>query len=326
MNVSTKLFLGICIVVFTIGCIKEYSFETGKLNGSVSSGSLKDSLGNCQNIEIKGNYYADTTLTDSNYVLVKVNITSAGKYLISSDTANGFWFRDSGFVLPGLQTIKLKGFGKPILPLNTDFLVSYNNSVCTFQISLVAILPPSPVMRDYFPTEVGSNWAYNITGSTDTLHVEATPKDSVIGGNTYRVFVGKQNLVPNDTAYYRKNSGNYYRYAALDANSPKIEILFLKDNQPILSQWESPINNTTYQGVATQVKMRFTILGMNTTVTVNGNSIDSVIKIQNDLQYKVFGTYTTATTFNTFFAKNIGLINLDAPSSFSQTIRRWKIY
>lgn len=326
MNVSTKLFLGFCIVVFSIGCIKEYSYETGTLNGTVSSGSLKDSLGNCQNIEIKGNYYADTTLTDSNYVLVKVNITSAGKYVINTDTSNGFWFRDSGFVLPGLQTIKLKGFGKPILPLNTDFLVSYNNSVCTFQIILATILPQPPIIRDYFPTEVGSNWAYNITGSSDTLHVDATAKDTVIGGNTYRVFVGKQNLLPNDTAYYRKNSGNYYRYAALDANSPKIEILFLKDNQPILSQWESPISNTTYLGTATEVKMRFTILAMNTTVTVNGNVIDSVINVQNDLQYKVFGTYTTATTFNTFFAKNIGLINLDAPASFSQTIRRWKIY
>ena len=104
------------------------------------------------------------------------------------------------------------------------------------------------------------------------------------------------------------------------------EILFLKDNQPILSQWESPISNTTYLGTATEVKMRFTILAMNTTVTVNGNVIDSVINVQNDLQYKLFGTYTTATTFNTFFAKNIGLINLDAPASFSQTIRRWKIY
>jgi hypothetical protein len=325
MKVSIKFLLGICFIFIIGGCIKEYSLERNSLTGSISLGSLKDSLGNCQGIEIKGKYYADSTLTDSNFVLVKVNITNPGKYVTGTDTSNGFWFRDSGYVIPGLQTIKLKGFGKPILPLNTAFTVNYNNTVCTFEISLAAILPPN-IIRDYFPTEVGSNWGYNVSGSSDTLHVDATSKDSVIGGNTFRVFIGKQNLVPNDTAYYRKNSGNYYRYAALDANSPKVEILFLKDNQPILSQWESPISNTTYQGVATQVKMRFTILAMNTTVTVNGNSIDSVIKVQNDLQYKVFGVYTTAVTFNTFFAKNIGLINLDAPASFSQTIRRWKIY
>lgn len=322
MQTSLKIVVVFFCIFFAASCIKEYSYETG-ISKSIALGTLQDTLGNCQLITIKGNYNADTTLTDSNYVLVKVNITTAGNYVIATDTVNGFWFRDSGFIVPGLQTIKLKGYGKPILPLNSTFMVTFGNSFCIFEI--VFNIPPK-VYRDYFPTEIGSNWAYNFLGITDTMHVDATPKDSIIAGNTYRVFISKQNLLPDDTSFYRKNAGNYYSYEAIDDSSNQVELIFLKDNQTVTTQWDSPTANTTLMGAPTEVKIHYTIMAMNTSVNINGNTFDSVIQVKNDLQYKLFGMFSTALSYNTYFAKNIGLINVDAGALFSQSIRRWTIY
>ena len=324
-RIATFLFI-ISSIIFITSCYKDYSLERGQNNNGLSTGSLKDSLGNCQNIIIKGIYKADTLLRDSNYVLIQVNVTASGQYKISSDTANGFWFRDSGYAVTGLQRIKLRGYGKPILPLNTNFFVTYNNSFCTFTVNIIGAVIQGPVISDYFPTSIGSNWGYDKAGSADTIHVDATAKDSIIAGNTYRVFIQKQNSFPNDTTYYRKGAGNYYGYDALDDSSAKIELLFLKDNVPVVSQWDSPIAQTTYMGLATEVRMHYTILAKNISVNLNGNMIDSVIKVQNDLQYKVFGNFTTTLSFTTFFAKNIGLVDFDVPGFDRQTIKRWKIY
>jgi hypothetical protein len=313
------------IIILIAACSKETSHELrGNIYGS-SSGTLKDSLGNCQGIIVNGIYKADSVLTDSNYIVVKVNVTGSGQYKIFSDTANGFWFRDSGYITAGLQNIKVRGYGKPILPLNTDFVVSYNNSICIFTVNLVTPPVPLPIFRDYFPTTIGSNWAYDLAGVTDTLHVDASPKDSVISGTTYRVFYGVRGTV-KDTSLYSKTGNDYYRYTSLDFNSINMPLLFLKDNQPVVTQWESSIANTMYNGIPTQVKMRYTLLAVNVARTVNGNVFDSVIQVQNDLQYKVVGTFQTAQTFNTYYAKNVGLIEFSIPGSYSQTIRRWKVY
>lgn len=123
-------------IILAVACQKEYSLDSGTATGSSAEGTLKDTLGNCQPIIINGKYIADSTLKDSNYVLIQVNITSVGNYKINTDVQNGYSFRDSGyFSAKGLQTVKLKGFGKPILPIASDFTVSFNNTNCFFRIT-----------------------------------------------------------------------------------------------------------------------------------------------------------------------------------------------
>lgn len=322
---SFKNIMVACMLLFVAACTKETSYERNANLYGPAVGTLKDSVGNCQGIIVNGTYKADTSLNDNNYLLVRVNITTPGRYTISSDTANGFWFRDSGYTTSGLQTLKIRGYGKPILPLNTDFILTYNNSACLFTVQLIAPPPPAPIIRDYFPTTIGSNWAYNVAGFTDTLHVDASPKDTIIAGNTYRIFYGFRGTV-YDTGYYRKTGGDYYRFDALNANTGRLPLLFLKDNQPILTQWDSQLANTTFNGLPTQVRMHYTLMGVNISRTVNGNVFDSVIQVKNELQYQIVGTFQTIQTINTYFAKNVGLIEFEIPGLYSQTIRRWKVY
>ncbi len=128
------LFLGMALLAT---CKKDYSIEGNGFNNN-ATGTLLDSAGNCQQIVVAGTYQVDTVLTDNNYLLVNVNFTSVGKYKIQTDTVNGFWFIDSATILnTGSQIIKVKGYGKPLLPVNPTFLVSFNDSYCFFMVPIV---------------------------------------------------------------------------------------------------------------------------------------------------------------------------------------------
>lgn len=114
-------------------CQKEFSFE----RGNPASGTLKDTAGNCLPVAINGRYSVDSTLTDSNYVVIKVNFSTPGSYTIFTDSSNGFSFQASGFVKDtGMQSIRLMGTGKPTVSQQTDFSVVFDSSICTFSVSV----------------------------------------------------------------------------------------------------------------------------------------------------------------------------------------------
>ncbi len=129
------LFILFPLAVLWTSCSKEESFESGANAAGLATGTLTDTLGNCQPITIKGSYKVDSTLNDSNYITVQVNVTSTGQYKISTDIVNGFSFRDSGvFTSTGIFIVKLKGTGKPILPTNSSFEVRFGTAACLFSI------------------------------------------------------------------------------------------------------------------------------------------------------------------------------------------------
>jgi hypothetical protein len=120
-----------------VSCKKETSIENG---GSVTvnaTGTLKDSSGNCYPDSVAGTFYDGVTPGDTNYVQIKVNVATAGTYLITTDTVNGFYFKDSGFFTnTGLYIINLKAYGTPILQKATDFNVTFDSSVCSFTVNV----------------------------------------------------------------------------------------------------------------------------------------------------------------------------------------------
>jgi hypothetical protein len=74
-----------------------------------AAGSLaKDSNGNCLPVLINGNYVADSTVSDENFITVDVNVTSPGSYVIYTDTLNGYSFKALGnFTNTGINKVKL---------------------------------------------------------------------------------------------------------------------------------------------------------------------------------------------------------------------------
>lgn len=309
-------------VFFMNACKKDLSVETGNTGGT-AMGTVLDSLGNCQQIIVHGNYRVDSILTDSNYLLIKLNITSRGKYKVSSDSSNGFWFSDSGFVITtGLQTVKIKGHGKPLLPMVTTKTISFDSTVC--QVNINCGLLPLSTNNDYFPTTVGSNWTYYYGSNlTDTSVTTVTNLYAIIGLNAYSLFSDIYPTPPNDTLIYRKDgNGNYYQYTKLlDSSSTWIDYPFLKDNLTVGSAWESDTIQGILNGQHVTMKYGFTITAQNSSFVFNGINYSNVIAVQEVPYLKLSSDPPSAfipqtqSTDNSYYAKGIGWIATTYPSS-----------
>ena len=136
MKVYRSLLCLLLLTVFVMSCKKEYSYEKGVFTpsaGSLQSGTTGDCLGSV----VGGTYQADISLADSNYVDVKVDVTTAGSYTISTDTINGFYFSAVGsFTATGENTVRLQGNGKPQTVGTNIFTVTYDRTLCTFSITV----------------------------------------------------------------------------------------------------------------------------------------------------------------------------------------------
>ena len=135
MKAQKSLFWLLLLTVFIMSCKKEYSYEKGVSNpssGSLQSGTTGDCLGSI----VGGVYKADTTLTDSNYVDIKVDVSTVGDYTIRTDTINGFYFSAAdSFTATGENTVRLQGNGKPQTVGSNIFTVTYDSTQCTFSIT-----------------------------------------------------------------------------------------------------------------------------------------------------------------------------------------------
>jgi hypothetical protein len=129
-------FLRLLLFVLTAGilftsCQKELSAETGSAIGTIA----KDAGGNCAPATPSGAYKKDTALNATNFVDIQLDITNVGIYIVTTDTVNGYYFRATGVTpLPGVNIIRLVGFGKPITAGTDLFKVKFNTDVCEFSV------------------------------------------------------------------------------------------------------------------------------------------------------------------------------------------------
>jgi len=138
MKAQKSLFWLALLTTFVMACKKEHSYEKGITNPS--SGSLQSGgTGDCLGSTVGGFYKVDTTLTDSNYVDVKVDVTKVGDFTISTDNINGFYFHSAGsFAATGENTVRLRGTGTPQTLGTNIFTVAYDSTQCTFSVITLA--------------------------------------------------------------------------------------------------------------------------------------------------------------------------------------------
>ena len=329
--------LSIFLTLFFIfnSCKKEFSLEKGGYGGT-AQGELVDSLGNCKSAAVVGIYKVDTTISSiTNYVLIKVNFTAPGKYYIYSDTVNGMWFLDSGFVIStGPAVIKLKGYGTPILPKTTNFALLFNNNLCGFSVSISGSggtgggggTSGTGSKGDYFPTTNGSSFVYEYIpklGVIDTFSVKVALGLIQVDSLSYAQFATRL----QDTFYFAKDGkGNYYSYSTVDFDYtflfdsiPKkfISYPFLKENAFVGDTWQSGDYGTVKfisSGVTEygDAKAVFTIITKNTVpYTIGGKTYNNVINVKRDIMFKPTGSssYKLVLSGNSFYAKDYGLID-----------------
>jgi hypothetical protein len=332
----------LCAFMLFMACNKEYSVENGVFGG-VAQGELIDSLGNCKNPTVVGNYIEDTALNSTtNYVIINVNFTSQGKYKIYSDTQNGMWFIDSGFtVSPGSTTIKLKGYGTPILPKVTDFALMFNNTLCGFSITSTGAGGAgsgSGSKGDYFPTTSGSSWEYQYVPQPDKFTVTVANDQVKVTGDP--IFYSKFGTSVQDTFYFGKDgAGKYYAYSTVDFDytfifdsipDKYISYVFLDENAAVGASWSTPdygeVKLTGSNGVVEygMAKAVFTIASKNSSpgYTIGGKTYTDVIKVKRDIMFKAnaSSTYKLVLSGDSYYAKNYGLIDQVFAGPPSQSI------
>ncbi|MDR3716808.1 MAG: hypothetical protein P4L51_28705 [Puia sp.] len=123
-------------IILILSCGKESSYE--KPLSSSSSGSLLSPFGDCLPSSSYGVFKTGSTLTAANYIEIQVSVTKTGKYLISTDTVNGFSFKGQGvFSSTGVDTVRLAGTGKPAAKGTSTFHFTYDSTTCSIDIPVV---------------------------------------------------------------------------------------------------------------------------------------------------------------------------------------------
>lgn len=326
-NITQIIIPALLAIVLLVSCEKEYSLENGGFS-MTARGTLLDSLGNCKQMKVNGSYKVDVNLTSSNFVQANVNFITTGKYKIYSDTVNGMWFQDSGFVLTtGTQKVSVRGYGKPLLPKSSVFTLKFNGTACTFTVTTSGSGGTGGGGGDdYFPTTTASNWTYKYMpgiGNIDTFRVEVAEQTLTIDSLEYFQFARSL----GDTFYFAKNSaiGNYYALSTIDFDYafifdsvPPFFITypFLKERAAVNESWETEEYGTvklTTAGVTEYgvTKATFTIVSKNTVpYTVGGNTYQNVIAVRRQILFKpTNGTFRPVLTGISYYAKGFGLID-----------------
>jgi hypothetical protein len=324
-NYRHRLLLALLLPVLLIACSKELSFEAGNtVPGSSAAGTLSGGPGDCANLSITGVYGQGLALDTSHKLLVEVTFTTEGTYTISTDTVNGVWFRASGNVSgPGTVVVPLQGYGSPLNPGEFTLRVSYRGSSCTIPFTVLPI-QAAPAAGDYFPMSLNSNWTYQ---SSDP---DATPADtfrSTSRGGSFN-FPGVASPLALfewaadgflDSLYYRKAAGDYFQYGDLDLlgvfDLPVPgEFIFLKDNVPTGTVWTSAENTALLLGQQVKTRLRMELLAKDVDVAVFGKVYRNVIKVKvtQQVQLVAIAPYIDIKSFETWFARGIGLISVVA--------------
>lgn len=277
----------------------------------------------CQDFQLTGDYVVNTGMTGANTVAIKVNVTTAGTYDITTATSNGINFAGSGALAIGAQTIILTASGTPIAAGNSNFVVTVGASSCNF--SVLVTDGTVPATDDYFPRTAGSNWSYEYDDTPDdTLYMRAKAGTVTLGGNQYTVFEATPDLTAvgfGDYGAYRRNGADYHTYIDLKDyilnidNPAPVDYIFLKDNVPAGNNWQSSSVNATIAGQAFTLRVSSTVDQKDVSITVNGTAYPNTIVVSERYQFLAGAVWVDVTDqvgyTKSYYSRNVGLIKQD---------------
>lgn len=294
----------------------------------------------CMDYDLQGVYIMGTPLSPANKVILKVTVTSAGTYNISTIASNGMVFSGSGSLAVGAQTIELTGSGTPTAAGTTNIPVTIGTSTCSFECTV----DPAPINAgDYFPRTPNSNWSYEFDNDPDdSLLRKVIPDTHAALGNNYNIFMIAQdvNFGFDSSGYYRKAGGDYFEYVDITGlwgfdNEVWLEYIFLKDNVAVNTAWQSdPF--MAVSGVNSGVlRLNYKVAQKDVDIVVKGVTYNNTIVVEERLDRQI-GTNWEDTSpqsgyFKSYYARNIGLIKQDYVQAdgnigLEMNVRRYQVF
>lgn len=185
-------------------CQKERSFEAGK----AAAGSLQsEATGDCLPKTVAGAYVAGKPLTDSNVVSIAVNVTATGPYTIVTDTVNGYYFKGTGtFSATGINSVQLKGTGKPVTEGIDNFTVVFDSSFCLLSVSVL-------------PANAGGPAAFTLQGTNGSC-MDASSSGNFVKGvalTSSNSLTVKVNITTIGTYSITTNTANGFSFSGSGA-------------------------------------------------------------------------------------------------------------
>jgi hypothetical protein len=295
------------------------------------------STGSC-NANVSGIYTKDIPLGPGNTVTTQHNYTTAGTFIITTDTVNGYSFRDTLNVsTPGNQTITLKGQGTPAAVQTDNFTVRFGDgSTCGFPVTVVG----QTALTDYFPLTNNSWWSYDDLMSPPDTITRTVTGTKLIGANSFSKIEQKDpNGILEDSLFFRKSGADVIEYGLVDNysyfisfDSPQYgEILFLRTNLATGGGWYSTEYTGQVGGTTTKLRYHFTVTNANATITVGGRTYNNVYQVSMKPEQTTGTTWAeTGETWLFYFAKGAGLIygktSVSGVTMDEYQLRNWKVY
>jgi len=175
-----------------------------------------------------------------------------------------------------------------------------------------------PVIADYFPTGIGSTWAYQGVAGTESIESVA---NATFESKQYQQF----NSSSGRTSYYRKDGNNYYEYLPLDFGSgnpsaQKIEFLFLKDNTAAGESWLTDAYDVQVSGTPVRVKLKCTIISKGFSESFGGKVYDDLIEVYTELLVYDGVNFQPVSAYTTIYAKGVGRVYYTNPTDNSEWV------
>ena len=296
--------------------------------------TLQGSPTSCIIDTVEGGFIKGVSPDTSNKVLIKVNVTTAGTYSISTDTVNGYHFISSGaFLNTGVQNVVLTASGIPVNTGSDQFTVHAGSSVCSFSVSVLDII--TVTNPDHFPLTMSSYWDY-----TDLFYHNNVVTNIVVGsssknGNTYTAV--EEDISPGGPLilYYRKVGNDYFEFAPVDKYTGSFQygkktyddLLFLREGISKGNSWESPeYSDTASFGQLIGLKYIYRCLDGNATIVITGHAFSNVYIVEMKPQIKGAANIfdDTGEVYTYYYAKGVGLIYFKK-MNMNFTLNEWQI-
>ncbi|MDQ6608264.1 MAG: hypothetical protein M3Y85_00375 [Bacteroidota bacterium] len=323
-----RLAISYLLILFLfLSCQKELHFDSVPVavdTVTTAQGYLGGAPNACTPVKLLGRYERGFAFDSSHHLNVTATLTHGGAYSIYTNTVNGIYFKYSGsFTSTGTRLINLNAYGTPADTGSFVFTVHFNSSVCSFALHVGAA--DNVAGGDYFPNTPGSWWRYVSFYSNifyDSVLYNSLPLKQSFNNNIYSVYSYNSGKVTKlDTFWVRKQTGNYIEYVnkkfiTLTGDygryNPSKEVIYLKDNAPIGSFWNTDTLTLDPPMVPSKRLFyeQFIIKQKNGSLSINGATYTNVITVE--LVYyidKLDGLGFSRTIFvDNSFAKDIGLI------------------
>jgi hypothetical protein len=285
--------------------------------------TLNGAPGVCGGAVSAGTYVVGTALAATNTIQLQVTVTTVGSYNITTNTVNGFSFTGTGnFAAVGPQSVLLIGTGTPTAAGSFNFTATAGASTCTFSVVCTGGVVPPAINLDYRPQTAFTNYSGNRLQAFfsnpgaqffDTVYFQVSPNTINKNGIIYNIIEDKENGIPVDSFFIRKNGGQYFElldddlYEYFD-NPFNKDVMFLDSSKLLGDSWTTVVGNNTVGGVPANLTITSTIYSRLPT-SVGGVFYNQIIVV-NSLYSSVIGTNPSIYVLGrkAYYAKGVGIV------------------